>query len=89
MDQIINGVTVAMTAAEIAEFNASLNTEAQILAERWEGVRNHRNLLLSHCDWRSSNDLTLSDDWKTYRQALRDITTQSDPTNITWPTEPS
>ena len=89
MEQIINGVTVAMTAAEIAEFKAGLNTDAEILAERWEGVRNHRNLLLSHCDWRASKDLTLSDDWKTYRQALRDITTQSDPTNITWPTEPS
>tara|TARA_B100000378_G_scaffold3725_1_gene3452 strand:- start:1361 stop:1630 length:270 start_codon:yes stop_codon:yes gene_type:complete len=89
MDQIINGVTVAMTAAEIAEFNAGLNTEAEILAERWEGVRNHRNLLLSQTDWRASSDLTLSDDWKTYRQALRDITTQSDPTNITWPTKPS
>ena len=89
MEQIINGVTVAMTAAEIAEFKAGLNTEAEILAERWEWVRNHRNLLLRETDWRASSDLTLSDDWKTYRQALRDITTQSDPTNITWPTEPS
>ena len=29
------------------------------------------------------------DAWKTYRQALRDITKQSDPDNITWPTKPS
>ena len=46
-------------------------------------------MLLQQTDWRASSDLTLSDDWKTYRQALRDITTQSDPFNITWPTAPS
>ena len=27
--------------------------------------------------------------WRTYRQALRDITKQSDPSNLTWPTKPS
>ncbi len=39
-------------------------------------------------DWRASSDLTMSDAWKNYRQALRDVPTQSDPYNITWPTEP-
>ena len=64
-------------------------TDEQLLAFKWEGIRKQRNQLLSKTDWRASSDLTLSDDWKTYRQALRDITTQSDPDNITWPTEPS
>ena len=27
--------------------------------------------------------------WTSYRQALRDVPTQSDPNNITWPTKPS
>lgn len=27
--------------------------------------------------------------WRTYRQALRDITKQSNPSNLTWPTKPS
>jgi hypothetical protein len=27
--------------------------------------------------------------WRNYRQALRDITKQSDPSNLTWPTKPS
>ena len=40
----------------------------------------------------------MSDEWKTYRQGLRDMTTQTpsldynyelDLTSITWPTEPS
>ena len=42
MHKIVNGVTVPLTTAEIAEINASKPTEAQLLAQRWEGVRNHR-----------------------------------------------
>ena len=56
---------------------------------KWVAVRNMRNNLLQATDWRASSDLTLADAWKTYRQALRDIPTQSDPFNITWPTVPS
>ena len=56
---------------------------------KWVAVRNMRNNLLQATDWRASSDLTLADAWKTYRQALRDIPTQSDPYNITWPTVPS
>ena len=86
---MVNGVVVAMTDAEIAEFNANIPTEAEILASKWAAVRAQRNGKLSETDWRASSDLTLSDAWKTYRQALRDVPTQSDPDNITWPTEPS
>ena len=86
---MVDGVTIKMTDAEIAEHNASLPTEAEILAQKWGRVRAERNGKLSETDWRASSDLTLSDAWKTYRQALRDVPTQSDPDNITWPTEPS
>jgi hypothetical protein len=27
-------------------------------------------------------------EWSAYRQALRDVTTQTDPFSITWPTKP-
>ena len=86
---MVNGVVVAMTEAEIAEFNANKPTDAEILADKWLFVRNERNSRLLATDWRASSDVTLSDAWKTYRQALRDVPTQSDPDNITWPTEPS
>jgi hypothetical protein len=56
---------------------------------KWGEVRIERERKLKDTDWRASSDLTMSDAWKTYRQALRDITTQADPYNITWPTEPS
>ena len=57
-----------------------------------------RDARIVKTDWRASSDLTLVDAWKTYRQALRDITTQTpklgsdyrlDLTSVTWPTEPS
>ena len=49
----------------------------------------------SECDWRANSDIAMSDEWKTYRQELRDITTQTpsldynyelDLTSITCPT---
>ena len=90
MNKYVNGVLTPMTDAEIAEWNATnVPTDEQLLAFKWKDIRNQRNKLIERTDWRASSDLTLSDDWKTYRQALRDITTQSDPDNITWPTEPS
>ena len=93
MNKIVNGVLVAMTDSEIAEFNASKATDAQIIAHKWQNQREIRNNLLSQSDWvvtkASETGVAVSDDWKTYRQALRDVPTQSDPDNITWPTKPS
>jgi len=86
---MVNGVVSAMTDAEIAEYNASLPTADEILARKWQSIRAQRDGKLFETDWRAGSDLTLSDAWKTYRQALRDVPTQSDPDNITWPTEPS
>ena len=68
-------------------------------AEPMAKLREARNYKLAECDWRASSDLTLSNDWKTYRQALRDITKTAnpkldsagrlDPSSVTFPTEPS
>ena len=69
----------------------STTTEEQttLTNQQWSSIRLQRDNLLKNTDWRASSDLTLSDDWKNYRQALRDVPTQSDPFNITWPTAPS
>ena len=69
--------------------NTTAEEQTTLITQKWVDVRYLRDLKLQATDWRASSDLTLSDDWKTYRQALRDITTQSDPFNITWPTMPS
>ena len=89
MYKMVDGVTIKMTDEEIAAREASQPTEAEILARKWESIRVHRNNLLATSDWRANSDVTLSDAWRTYRQALRDVPTQTDPDNITWPTEPS
>ncbi len=46
-----------------------------------ELLREKRNCLLQESDWTQMSDVVLSnlDEWKTYRQALRDITKTSSP----------
>ena len=70
-------------------------------AEPMRLLRLERNTRLTACDWTQSRDLTLSNDadWKTYRQALRDLPASASPkldtdgnldmSSVTFPTEPS
>lgn len=57
---------------------------------QWPIVKSQRDALLAASDWTQLTDVVLSnkDQWKVYRQELRDITTQPDPFNIIWPTPP-
>jgi hypothetical protein len=58
----------------------------------WVFVRNERNRLLLESDWTQLPDSPLSSEkkteWSSYRQELRDVTSQSDPNNIIWPVIP-
>ncbi len=60
--------------------------------EQWIIVRAQRDGKLVACDWTVLTDVPMSDSkreqWEVYRQALRDISNQPDPFNITWPTPP-
>ena len=57
------------------------------IAQGWDIVRNKRNFLLTRSDWTQLPDAPVdAAAWVIYRQALRDITTQTDPFNIVWPT---
>ena len=72
-------------------------------AEAMRLLREVRNQLLSETDWMiaksTETGVAMSNDWKTYRQALRDLPASSSPsldeyydldlTSVTWPTEPS
>ena len=52
-------------------------------------VRVERNARLAATDWMASQDITMSDEWRTHRQALRDVTAQAGfPNNIIWPSQP-
>jgi hypothetical protein len=58
--------------------------------EMWKDVRLDRDVLLKTSDWTQMPDVAIATKsaWATYRQQLRDITTQTDPFNITWPQPP-
>lgn len=57
--------------------------------EAAQRVRNHRDSLLRRTDWTALSDVTMSTEMSTYRQALRDITTQEGfPYDVTWPSKP-
>lgn len=62
-----------------------------VTTHAWKCVRKQRDNLLAETDWVGGTDVpaAIKTTWNTYRQALRDITTQTDPDNITWPTKPS
>ena len=81
------------------EVNAKV-TELQN-AEPYRLLREERTRILSESDWMANSDVTISDEWKTYRQALRDLPSKSgispklnsnddlDMSSVTWPTPPS
>ena len=69
--------------------------DARILAKKWANIRTRRNRELTESDWvvvkakEEHPNTSIDSNWMDYRTALRDITDQSDPDNITWPTKPS
>jgi len=62
--------------------------DARLLADKWTNVRRDRDRKLAETDYLALSDNTLATNMKTYRQDLRDVPSQSDPDNITWPTKP-
>jgi hypothetical protein len=84
-DTTVEGVTTTKAQHE-ESFMVRRNTE------RWTQVRSQRDSLLKDTDWlsiRAADTVTpMPTEWSTYRQALRDVTEQSDPFNIVWPTKP-
>jgi hypothetical protein len=62
--------------------------DARLLADKWVNVRRDRDRKLAETDYLALSDNTLADNMKTYRQELRDVPSQSDPDDITWPTKP-
>ena len=88
-----NGATLAFTFNDVLAKKTELqNAEPMVL------LRQERNRLLLETDWMSLSDSpTMSTEWQTYRQALRDLPANSTPsldengnlTGVTWPTKPS
>ena len=82
MIKIVNGVEVTLTQQEIDEIQSEESGMVEIKA------RIERDVLLSYSDVYALAD-RITDEWRTYRQALRDVPSQAGfPDNITWPTKP-
>jgi len=84
--------TLAFTFDDVIVKKAELES-----AEPLRLLREQRNRLLAQTDWRFRSDLTPSQAWVDYCQALRDLPANSTPaldengnlTGITWPTPPT
>ena len=80
------GVTVTKASQEEA-YTARKDAEAATAA------RAERDKLIASCDWMAikafEGGTTVSAEWATYRQALRDVSAQAGfPNDITWPEKP-
>jgi hypothetical protein len=83
-DTTEDGVTTTKAEHEAA-YQARLDTEAAA------NVRSQRDQKLKDTDWMGMSDVTMSTEWATYRQSLRDITAHANFPNLQdsdWPTEP-
>lgn len=74
------------------ETNASDEEISTKVEEKWLEIRELRDTLLTQSDWTQFQDSPIAGstltEWQTYRQSLRDITSQSNPFSLSWPARP-
>ena len=93
----VDSIGSAIMSADKSKFSVTwseVSTKVKEIkdAQPLKDLREVRNQKLIQTDWTQSRDVTLSNDtdWKTYRQALRDITkTYKTLDKVKWPTEPT
>ena len=91
---IVEGTPTLVDGTYTQVWNQTDATQEEIdikIENQWEQIRVARNEILTQCDWTILSDSPVSssiEDWKTYRQQLRDITNQSNPFEVVWPTQP-
>ena len=74
---------------ELQRIEDEKNFAAEIPLREMKQIREHRDNLLSKTDHLALVDFILTDEMKTYRQALRDIPANNTVyADVTWPTKP-
>ena len=69
---------------DIAHRQNILTTE-----QKWENVRESRNILLAETDFYALSDVTMTTEMSNYRQQLRDLpTSTSNPDDVVFPEKP-
>jgi len=86
----INGTKVQFTAEEETARDVQEAAWADGANDRAAAqIREDRDAELAACDWMANSDVTMSNEWTTYRAALRDVPSQAEfPNTVTWPTKP-
>ncbi|MAK51360.1 phage tail assembly chaperone [Marinobacter sp.] len=88
----VNGESIKLEGAELDAYNKMIEAKiADAPEKKKRKLRNQRKELLEEADWQINKKIDNNQDatsWRTYRQALRDITS-GDVDNPTWPTKPS
>jgi hypothetical protein len=90
---IVNDKLVDMNEAEQQAYDERmLDNQNKALPRALDVLRDRRNNLLAETDYLANSDVTMSDDWKTYRQELRDLTNGLDTVEkvkaVEFPTKP-
>ena len=90
MYKSVDGVKIEMTAEEIAQHNKDIEGFPSQADINLRNLRIKRNALLAETDWWGAADLTMTNEQKNYRQALRDITNTYDSLEtVEWPEKPA
>jgi hypothetical protein len=88
-DSVTQTLTLGTPSLNGNQWEVSYIAENRSQADAELLVRQNRDALLIETDWMALSDVTMSSEMTTYRQALRDVPSQSGfPFNITWPTKP-
>jgi hypothetical protein len=91
--KMVNGVRVDFTPEEEAARDAEEAVWAAGAFDRAiANLREDRNRRLVNTDWYALQDVTLTEDMRDYRQALRDLpaglSTEAEVNAVAWPTQP-
>lgn len=91
---VVTGQRFEITENEVIQYEEiRQKTQSELQDEidgKWDNIKQERDKLLTETDWTQLADVVLKnlDEWRKYRQELRDITSQPDPNQIIWPTKP-
>lgn len=90
---IVEGTPILINGGYYQNWVQSDATEEEIadkFENKWIEVREIRSQLLAETDWTQLGDIPTETKalYTSYRQDLRDITSQSNPFNLVWPVKP-
>ena len=88
----VDGVKLEYSAEDYAQ--AEIDAQNYLTVTLPKSIRDKRNELLAESDWTQNPDISFTAEqkqaWNTYRQALRDIPSQSGfPTDVVFPQKPT